>query len=209
MPFTAEKGESERRGRSLRSDSEPSTLAVAGLRGGAGEQEDEHETADHVGELEVLGDSVKTVEVGVVGVGGRDTVDGAADGDAVDLHVGHNPELRECGESHHDDGDDDGRFDAAHIDAAGAADGEESKDDAARDEAFVVENVEAFGDDGAGDVGVRDSAEGSRGGDNEEEHAAEPDDERQPDDGAYEGFHVHNRVQRSVFGNQEKRRANG
>ena len=41
------------------------------------------------------------------------------------------------------------------------ANGEEHDDQASGEESLMMQNVEAFGDDGAGGVSVRDSAEGS------------------------------------------------
>jgi len=168
--------------------------AVAGAGGGVVEKEDEDDAAEHDGFFEADGGAVEAVEVGVVGLGGGDIVDGAADGDAVPLHVGDDPELGEGGEAHHDDGDGEGHFDAAAIDVAGAPDDEEDKDNAAGDESFVMEDAEAPGDDGTGGVGVGESREGSRGGHGKKEESAEPEDESQPDDGAYEDLHGRDRV---------------
>jgi len=133
---------------------------------------------------------VETVEVRVTRVGLRDAVDGSAGGDAVLLHAGNDRVLGEGGEAEHDEGDDDAHDAAGPEHARDHADGEEHNDEGSGVETFMVQNVQAFGDDRAGNVGVGDGAECSRGGDGEEEESAEPHDESEPDQGTQQGFHA-------------------
>ena len=93
-------------------------------------------------------------------------------------------------QSEHDEGDDDAHDDAGTKDARGHANGKEHDDQAPGEEPLMMQNVETFGDDGAGGVSVSDGAEGSRGGDGKEEESAEPHDESQPDQRAQQGFHA-------------------
>jgi hypothetical protein len=134
---------------------------------------------------------MEMVEVGVARVSFRDAVDGAAGSDAIGFHPRDDVVLRPGGAGQHEERDDDAEERGAGAELAhGAADGEENDQNAAGDKAFVMEDVEAFGDDGAGGVGVGDGAERCPGGNGKEEESAEPEDEREPDDGAEQGFHA-------------------
>jgi hypothetical protein len=150
----------------------------------------EDETGEQDSFFEVFGAAVEAVEVGVTRIGAGDAVDGSASGDAVLLHVGDDPVLGEGGEAEHDEGDENAHHHAGAEDARANADDEEEHDEASGEEAFMMEDRETLGDDGAGGVGIGDGAECGPGGDGEEEESAEPDDESEPDEGAEQGFHA-------------------
>jgi len=155
------------------------------------EKHDEDEAAEHDGLLEVGRDLVQTVEVGVARVRCRNAVDGAARGNAILLHAGNDAVLRPGRAGEHEERDDDPeRYGAEPEGAEEVADSKQKDDDGGGDESFMMQDVEAFGDDGAGGVRVGDGAERGPGGDGEEEEPAKPNDEGEPDDGAEQSLHA-------------------
>lgn len=132
----------------------------------AGEKDEQDETPKHDGFLDIGRDVVETIEVGVARIGFGDTVDGAAGSDAIALHARDDAELGPRGAGEHDDGDDDAQRGSTHAEGAEEiAEAEDDDDGGAGNEAFMMQNADTFGDDGAGGVGIGDAAESGPCGD--------------------------------------------
>ena len=134
---------------------------------------------------------MQAVEVGVTRVGCRDTVDGTSGGDAILLHAGNDAVLGPGRAGEHKQSDDDPQQRRAESERAReVVKSEQQDDDSAGDESFMMQDVEALCDDGAGRMRVGDGAERGPRSDGKEEEPAEPHDECEPNDGAEQGFHA-------------------
>ena len=168
---------------------------VARFRIVPGDEDDEDDSGEQDSFFDVYRCAVEFVEVDAVGIVGRDGVDGSAGSDAVLLHAGNDRELRIRGEREHDERDADGRGDGARHGFERLRCEQENNDDGAGEESFVMEDAQAFGDDGSGGVRVRDGAECAGGDDGKEEDSAEPEDDEEEDDCADGRSHVASRQQ--------------
>ena len=129
--------------------------------------------------------------MGGLRVGGICCVDGATGGDAVAFHGRNDDVLREGSEAEHEHQQDHRReHGAGLVDVPRGRQSQQCEGDNAGDEADAVQDAEQRADYKAGRVLIRrERGEGDGGDDREEDFRAEPDDEREVEQGAEKGLH--------------------
>src|ERR1035438_2497574 len=141
--------------------------------------------------FDVLTAVVELVEVDAAGIVERRGVNGSAGGDAVSLHRRNDDELRVGGAGQHEHNENHGGHHRTRlVDAPSGGEGQERQYDDTGDHTHAMENAQQLAYDAARRVRIaHQGSEGDGGNDGKKDLRAQPDDEREIEQGAKQSFH--------------------